>query len=182
MAWCGMTVGVAIRVPGVGAVLVCDSRVSDSSGGKIYTDSEQKFGVFGTCTAIYAGRPGSLWIELRDSPPRNWPEVYAKLTDTDARAKDRDYEVLVYDRTQDRVIHTDASGYAVISGTSSTIGCGGELAQGVIDGARAPATLEAAAALALRACRAAVRRNAFCGGRLRLVVSGAGRRGKVTCR
>lgn len=175
-----MTVGVVIRVPGLGAVLACDSRVSGDSG-SIMTDTDQKWGEFGSVVAVCAGALGGLWIDLKDSPPRNWKEFRERITDLDANDHDRSYEIMVYDRAKDRVIHTDHQGDALMPGNYGVIGCGGPLALGVLDAVKPPSTLEAAAKLAHRAVKIACRRNAFCGGRVRTILV-RGRKGRPEVR
>lgn len=166
-----MTVALVIRVPGQGAVLACDSRVSCDGTGSIYSDTERKWGQFGTVIACYAGTPGALWGELVADPPKRWVDFHKRTTDLDAESHKRDYEILAYDRARDRLWHTDHQGWAVaVSGLHAAIGCGGPLALGVMDGAKAPTSLEQAAQLAARAIKLTCRRNVFCGGRVRVVV------------
>lgn len=175
-----MTVGVVIRVPGQGAVLACDGRVTADSG-SIFSDTDQKWGEFGSVVATCAGSLGGLWVDLKDSPPRNWKEFRERITDLDASDHDRAYEILVYDRVKDRIIHTDHQGDMLSPGSHGVIGCGGPLALGVLDAAKPPATLEGAAKLASRAVKIACKRNAFCGGRVRVVIV-RGRKGAIEVR
>lgn len=177
-----MTVGLVVRVPNRGAVLSCDSRISCESSGLIYSDAEQKWAEFGSVVACFAGTPGGLWGELRADPPKRWADFLRRSTDVDAADHGRDYEILAYDRTKGRILHTDEKGWAIpIAGLHAAIGCGGAFALGVLDSAKAPETLEEAALLAERAIRAACRRNVFCGGRVRVVVI-PGRRGALDVR
>lgn len=177
-----MTVGVAIRVPGQGAVLACDSRVVDSDSGEIYTDADHKWGLFGTTAAVCSGALGGLWLDLREKPPRNLAELRERTTDLDAKDHDREYEILVYDRRKDRLVICDHQGDMTHVGGMGAVGSGGAIALGVLDAAKPPTTLEAAATLAQRACRIATRRNAFCGGRIRLVLVPAARRERARIR
>lgn len=161
-----MTVGLVIRVPGHGAVLACDSRLSDDGAGTIYSDTERKWGQFGQVIACYAGSPGGLWLELLADPPKRWAEFHKRTT-----VAGGDFEILAYDRARDRLVHTDEKGWAVpVHGLHAAIGCGGPIALGVLDAAKTPSSLEAAAQLAGRAIKIACRRNVFCGGRVRVVL------------
>lgn len=175
-----MTVGVGIRVPGQGAVLACDSRITDPASGEIFTDAEHKWGVFGSAPAVYAGVVGDLWDELRRSPPRNISELRERIRDLQAQEHGRDYGILCYDRAKDRLLGLSHQGEATQMGVHYTIGCGGALALGVLDAAKAPTSLEAAAKLATRAVKITCRRNAFCGGRIRVLI--APRRGRIVVR
>jgi 20S proteasome alpha/beta subunit len=177
-----VTVGVAIRVPGHGVVLACDSRISDDTTGKIYSDSDHKWGVFGSVVGIYAGAMGGFWNQMRTNPPKTWDELHARVTDLDAKEHDRDYEVMVYDRVQDRLIHTDHQGDAIPVGNHGTIGCGGPIALGVLDATKPPPTLEQAEKLATKAIRIAIKRNAYCGGRVRLMTVPLARKQAVRVR
>jgi hypothetical protein len=175
-----VTVGVMLRVPGHGAVLACDSRTACMSTGMIYSDTDQKWGDFGGLVAVCAGALGGLWLDLRSDPPRNVRELRKKITNIEAADNERNYEVLAFDRASDSIHHLDESGDATAFDRHATIGCGGPIALGVLDAARAPQTLDAAAKLARRAVAIACRRNVFCGGRIRTVV--VPRRGNVSIR
>lgn len=170
-----MTVGVVLRVPGEGAVIATDGRFADPETGAIYSDTDQKWGEFGSVVACYAGEGGPWWLNLRAVPPLTWRAFEKRIS----RAK-AEFEILVYDRKRDRIWHTDHKGDALQVGNHATIGCGGPIALGLLDGARAPQSLDAAAKLARRAVAIACRRNVFCGGRIRTVV--VPRRGNVSIR
>lgn len=176
-----MTVGVVLRVPGQGAVLACDSRSCDDETGAIFSDTDQKFGEFGSVVACYAGCIGGVWVGFKDSAPRNWAELLKRATDLDADAHKVDYEILAYDRTKDRIMHADHTGDALHVPSHAAIGCGGPIALGVLDSVKFPSTLEAAAKLARKAVRIACKRNVFCGGRVRVVIV-RGRKGVVDTR
>lgn len=175
-----MTVGVAIRVPGQGAVLACDSRTTGDFG-TVYSDSDQKYGVFGTCVGLCAGQMGGLWIDLCESPPRNWAELRGKITDLDATAHGRAYEILVYDRLGDRILLTDHQGDSILQSGFAAIGVGADLALGVLSASKTPTTLDAAAKLVQRTVKIVCRRNALCGGRIRTLVV-HGRKGPIDVR
>jgi hypothetical protein len=172
-----MTVCSAYRVPGLGAVMVCDGRVSDGNS-TILTDTSEKWLVAGSAVASYAGAIGGKWLDLRDNPPKDWTALWAALIDHDATAHGLDYEILAYDRKRDRLLRTDHQGSALTVGLYSAIGAGGDIALGVLDALPAPRTLEGAVKLCQRAVRAAIRRNASCGGRIRTLIM-RGRRAAV---
>lgn len=156
--------------------MACDSRVTSTTGA-ILTDSDQKWGEFGSVMAVCAGTLGGLWLELKENPPRNWKEFREAIKDLNAEDHGRDYEIMAYDRVTDRIIHTDHQGDGLMPGVHGVVGCGGPLALGVLDAAKPPTSLEAAARLAKRAIQIACRRNIYCGGRVRVVQVG-GRRSR----
>jgi 20S proteasome alpha/beta subunit len=165
-----VTVGVVYRVPGQGAVLACDSRITGDNA-QILSDQDEKWLVAGSSVACCAGSLGGLWNDLRAQPPRSWPELRRAITDIDAvLSHDRDYEVLAYDRRADSLWHADHSGEALRKGLFATIGCGGTLALGVLEASAAPRTLEAAEKLVRRAVRVACKYNSACGGRTRVLL------------
>lgn len=168
-----MTVGVIVRVPGQGAVLVSDGRYT--CGDQVCSDSHKKWFELGSVVGVWAGSPGGLWVDLESRPPRNWAELRERLA---APARGREVDVMVYDRAKDRVIHTDHEGDVVLPGNYGAVGCGAPFALGVLDGAKAPTSLEAAAKLATRAVKIACKRNVFCGGRIRTVIV-RGRKGSA---
>jgi len=164
-----MTVGIVYRVPGLGAVLGCDSRVTDEHG-EIMTDSDEKWLVAGSAVACCAGALGGLGVDLRATPPRNWPELRKALTMTDAVDRGLDYEALVYDRRGDALFWSDHQGDALRRGLYATLGSGGATALGALDASAPPKTLEAAERLVRRALRITCKRHSACGGRLRVLV------------
>lgn len=172
-----MTVGVAYRVPGHGAVLCCDGRICDPDTGAVHTERAEKWMVGGSVVAMYAGEIGWAWLGLRDNPPKTWRELCERLEEL--RDRELDYSILAYDRTKDRLVHTDSADGAALPGLYGAVGCGGSVALGALDASPAPTSLTAAAKLVARAVRIACRRNAMCGGRVRTLVI-PGRRGAVT--
>lgn len=165
-----MTVGIIYRVPGHGAVIGCDSRLTDESGA-ISSDHWEKWGIFGSVIACYAGTIGGLWQDLRDKPTKNWPEFRKAITDLDAtQAHDRDYEVLVYDRRKDIIWHTGHQGDAVRHGGYAAIGAGGGIALGALDVSSPAKSLDSAERLVRRAVKISCRRHSSCGGRIKTVV------------
>lgn len=177
-----MTVGVVYRVPGLGAVLGCDSRITDTDSGLIHSDHVEKWLIGGSVVACYAGSVGGLWGEIREAPPRTWVDLRKALVDLDAtESHDRDYDALAYDRRTDTLWHTDHQGEALRKGLFGTIGCGGSVALGVLEASAAPRSIEGAERLVRRAVKAACKYNSACGGRVRILVV-RGKRGAITVR
>jgi 20S proteasome alpha/beta subunit len=176
-----VTVGIVYRLPGHGAVLACDGRVTNDNGG-ILTDQDEKWIICGSIVAVCAGNLGGLWIDLKDNVPKNWKEFRARITDKDAQHKGVDYEIMAYDRVADRIVHTDHHGDALLQKTFATVGCGGPVAAGALDASPAPRSLEAAARACESAARHAIKRNAFCGGRVRVLTVPSNRRAQVSVR
>jgi len=163
-----MTVGVGLVVPGVGAVLACDGRITGGSG-QILADDDEKWLIGPGYSATCAGSLGGLWYDLRKTPPKGWTKLRRKLTDVEAPlVHDRDYEILCFDGA--RLWHMDHQGEAIPHERVLTIGCGGAYARGVIDAHKPPATLAAAEKLARAACASACRHHSSCGGHIRVIV------------
>lgn len=175
-----MTVGIAYRVPGQGAVLLCDSRVSGDDG-HIFTDSDEKWIVGPGYAAICAGSLGGLWFDIRLSPPKNSAEFRWALT-AENPAQTPPYEVLMYDWRQDTLWHLDHSGDATNTGSYSTIGCGGALALGALDTLNPVRSLAATDRTLRKVAQSVYRRNSFCGGRTRTLTITSGRKGSATVR
>ena len=175
-----MTAAVAYHVPGVGCVLACDSRAACTETGHVFTDEDQKWALLGSLTVVCAGTPGALWLDLRTRPPRNMDALRKRIAAVSSDDDKLKYEFLVYDQRTDWLAYLDDGGDAISIGRRGAIGAGGPLSMGVMDAARAPQTLDAAARLTRRAVAIACRRNAFCGGRVRTVV--VSRKGAVVLR
>lgn len=159
-----MTCCVAIKVPGHGAVLACDSRVLSGLG--ILTDACDKFVIAGSAVCLVAGHDGMLCDVI--SSAKNVDEVrHAALEYTDG--KTLSWDLLIYDRRSDSLVYLDNHGSTIRLGNVATSGSGGDIAQGVLDALPKPSGLPAAAKAAERAIRTAIRRNAACGGRVRVL-------------
>lgn len=167
-----MTVGIIYRVPGLGAVLGCDGRVSGNFG-EILTDTDQKYLVGGSVIACCAGNLGGAWDPLIDDPPRTWADLRKRV----ARPLEAEWEytLLAYCRRTDSLWLTDQDSATLRLGVYGAIGCGADLALGVLDASKPPRTLEAAEKLVRRAIAVACKRNSACGGRVRTVVARKGR-------
>ena len=155
-----MTVGVAYRVPGLGAVLVSDGRVTDQHC-ELVTDSARKFVLAGATACIVAGEIGPVWRQLQERPPRSFRAFREAL---ESSVDDTDY--LAYDRRADRLWVGDVRLFQPFA----VIGSGATLALGALEAMPPAKTLVDAERNALSAVRVACRRNVTCGGRLRVLV------------
>lgn len=172
-----MTVCLALKVPGHGCVLACDSRVLCSYN--VLTDQCDKFVVAGSAVCLVSGHDGMLCDVIAGA--KSIDEVrHAALEYTDG--KQLSWDLLVYDRRSDSLVLLDNHGSTIRLGNSATTGAGGDIAQGVLDTLPKPSSLPAAARAAERAVRTAIRRNASCGGRVRLLTVPAARRKPVHVR
>ncbi len=172
-----MTVCVALKVPGVGAVLACDSRVLCGHG--ILTDACDKWIIAGSAICLVSGHDGALMDVLSEA--RSLQEVHtAALEYTDGKALN--WDLLIFDRKSDCLVFLDNHGSTLRLGLSATSGSGGDIAQGVIDTLPKPTTLAQASRIADRAIRTAIRRNAACGGRVRVLQVPGARRKPVLVR
>lgn len=154
-----MTVGVAVRVPGAGAVLVCDGRVV--RGGEIESDSEKKFVICGPTIVLVAGTVGLLWRKLQEKPPKNFKTFRNEVAE---HGDETDW--LAYDKTNGRLW----SGDVQVPGAFATLGSGGSLAMGALEVLPLPKNLEEARLMATKAIRIACKRHTECGGRLRTII------------
>lgn len=166
-----MTVGVAYRVPGAGAVLVSDGRITDSASGELISDTARKFVVAGAAFCIVAGDVGPVWRQLQERPPRTF-KAFRSAVETAEEPPD----YLAYDRVADRLW----DGPLRLSAPFFAIGTGGTFALGALEALPPARTLGEARKNALIAVRAAIRRNVLCGGRVRVLV--VPRRGEITVR
>lgn len=162
-----MTVGVAYRVPGQGAVLVSDGLITHD--GAIISNMARKHVLCGSTVVLVAGEIGQLWRELQERPPRSFA---AFLTAVASSSDDTDW--LAYDRRSDRLW----LGNARLSQAFATLGSGDSVALGALDAMPVARSLEMAEQTALRAVRITCQRRADCGGRIRTVV--VPRRGVVS--
>lgn len=164
-----MTVGIAYRVPGVGAVLVSDGRITHD--GHIVSDTERKYVLCGSTVVLVSGDIGQLWRELQQKPPRSFSAFLAA-----AAASEDDTDWLAYDRRSDRLWLGDVR----LSQAFATLGTGDSVALGALDAMPVARSLAVAEQAATRAVRITCRRRADCGGRIRTVV--VPRRGNVSIR
>jgi 20S proteasome alpha/beta subunit len=164
-----VTVGVAYRVPGLGAVLVSDGRVTHDQ--EIVSDVERKFVVCGATAVLVSGTVGQVWRQLQERPPRSFAAFRERLAESDDET-----DWLAYDRRSDRLWAGDVR----LGHTFAALGSGGSLALGALEVSPTPRTLEAAEKVAIAAARVACRRNVTCGGRIRVLV--VPRRGAISVR
>lgn len=163
-----LTIGVGLRLPGMGCVLACDSRITTDDG-TIVSDYDEKWAECGSIVALCAGSLGALWDDLRETPTKNWREFRAKVTNLQATQQDLEYEILLYDRRKDRLLLSSHHGDGVVVRNFGGIGAGAAYALGYLDGAPAPTSLTAATKLVENAVRVACKRNSSCGGRIRVL-------------
>jgi len=153
-----MTVGVAYRVPGLGAVLVSDGRITHSD--EIVSDHARKFVVCGSTAAVLAGTVGALWRQLQEKPPRSFAALRAAVA-----ADPDETDWLAYDRRSDRLW----AGEVRLVQPFAAIGSGASLALGALEALPLARSMPEAERHALTAVRAACRRNVTCGGKLRVL-------------
>lgn len=172
-----MTIGLGIKVPGQGCVLACDSRVL--CGNDIVTDTCDKFVLAGSAVAVVAGHDGALMDHLQLC--KSFDELYNTALEY-TQDKPLNWDLLIFDRKTDQLVFLDNHGSLLRVGNGYAIGCGSGFAMGVLDALPKISTLEAAKKAADKAVRCAIRRNAACGGRVRLLVVPAGRKAPVQVR
>lgn len=156
-----MTIGLAYRVPGVGAVLACDGRIVDAETNAIISDNEKKYVICGSVTVLVAGNFGKLWARIQTSPPKSYSTLRAAI---DENMED-DTEWLMYSRTEDRLYLGDL----VIPRPIAGIGAGSPFGLGALEALPLAKTLDAAYKNVHAAMTIACRRNASCGGRVRIL-------------
>lgn len=166
-----MTVGLAVRIPGQGAVLACDGRITDDSTGHVLSDAERKFIVVGNTVVLVAGNLGPKWTFLQAEPPK----TYAALREAIAEG-DSDVEWLTYDRRADRLLYTNNVTNRLVAG----IGGGSPFGIGALEAGSQPKTLAEAQTRIERAVGIAIRWNSSCGGRVRIIT--VPKRGKIVVR
>lgn len=170
-----MTCIVACRVPGKGAVIACDSRVT--AGTEIVTDACDKWMVCGTVALAIAGRDGGLVQAL--TPARSLAEV---LKASSTYAKDHhelNFQIVAYERTRDHLWQLDSDGALLqVERRFTSGGSGGNYALGWLEACAAPKTLGQARKVLANAVRASMKRDCACGGPVR-VLTVPGKRGEI---
>ncbi len=162
-----MTVGIAVRVPGEGAVLVADGRVTDG-GMRILTDYCDKTAVLGSCIALVAGSDGRALADMLEAGVKSYAGVVEYCRGR--QEEDPTWQLIVWDRPTQRLMRIDSSLSEIEMGNSAFIGCGGDNAQGTLAAWPRPKSLEEAAKQARRAAKLACAANAACGGRIRTII------------
>lgn len=163
-----MTCIAVYRIPGEGAALACDSRLTGGED-EVITDNCKKWLVCGPVLVGFSGRDGGLIQALE--PARSWADV-VKLADEYTKGRESlDWDILAYDRRSDRVLKLDSDGCQVSLANVAATGSGGVYALGYIDASQRPATLDEAAKLLARAVRAAGNRHTACGGKAHVLLA-----------
>ena len=161
-----MTVGLGIVVRDKGCVLACDSRVM--AGYSIVSDDCEKFVLCGSAVALVSGNDGGLVDAIKGS--RNLVQLHKRAL-TYTVDTNLTWDLLIWDRTTSRLYLLDQAGSFLPLGATAAIGRGGEMAQGFLDAfAKAPVSLVEASARAQAGVVATCRRNAACGGLVRVIV------------
>lgn len=152
-----MTAIVGVHVPGYGAVLASDGRLSDDDG-LIHSDraiklARAKWGILAMAGHIQAlpvlARRTSMQLAYQTPVP------------------ELEYDVIAYDGSGLYCWDHTRSVVHVHSHTSA--GCGGHIALGVLEASDHVKTLDEAVQKAKAAVRAAIRRNTGCGGKVRVL-------------
>lgn len=156
-------------MPGQGAVMVCDGRVTHT--GHIVTDIERKFVRCGSTTVLVAGEIGPTWRGLQMNPPKKFAEF---LNTVDCSDDDCDW--LAYDRRTDSLW----VGNNKIGHVFAALGSGDALALGALEAMPLAKTLSEAESAAQRAVKITCKRHSECGGRIRTIV--VPRKGQVVVR
>lgn len=151
-----MTVCVAVRVPGVGAVVGADGRITD--GDQIVADDFVKVVHCGTSTVAGCGVPDVLeWLK----GGRNW----AHATKLIKKRATNEWATVGYDRIRDRLMTADqCSSFPVPD--YYAVGSGGGLALGALAAMGPAKTLVEAERRVRKALRIACARSTTCGGKL----------------
>jgi ATP-dependent protease HslVU (ClpYQ) peptidase subunit len=163
-----MTIGAVVKVPGEGAVLVADGRVTDGAL-RILTDSCDKTAVLGSCIALVAGCDGRALQDLREAGVKSYAGVVEYCRQR--QEEEPTWQLIVWDRPTQRIIRIDSSLSEIETGTSAFIGSGGDTAQGALAGWPRPKSLDEAAKQTKRAAKLACTHNAACGGRIRVIIA-----------
>jgi hypothetical protein len=154
-----MTVVVAIKVSGQGAVLVADGKVSDDTG-RIWSTTSKKIVQL---TAATVGVAGNLVLldELKRAAPHTADGVKEFVREN---AFMTPYELVCYDQIYERLWTLDEDGMYIEYPHWVAVGIGGPIASGAMMMARPPTTLSDALMLGRQAVKASAALNGFCGG------------------
>ena len=158
-----VTICLAYRVPGEGAVLACDGRIVDAATNAIISDADKKYVVCGPTVVMIAGTFGKLFHKIAASPPKSFSGVRSAIDEH----MDDDTEWLAYDKRTDRLYLDDI----VLGRPIAGIGAGSPFGLGALEALPLARSLEAAYKAVSIAMSIACRRNASCGGRVRLLTA-----------
>ena len=148
-------------MPGEGAVLACDGRILDAASNTIISDADKKYVVCGATVVMIAGNFGKLFYKISSAPPKSFVSLRAAIGDN----MDDDAEWLAYDKRTDRLYLDDLLLTRPIAG----IGAGSPFGLGALEALPLARTLESAYRAVSTAMTIACRRNASCGGRIRML-------------
>lgn len=160
-----MTVCCAIVVPGQGAVLGCDSRVSNVATADILSDACEKFIVAGSVTALISGDIGLLDHIVAARNIEGLRMLAAEYSD----GRGLSWDLLTYCRKSERLVYLDQAGVAQPLGEFYATGSGAGYALGCLSSSPRPKDLIQAQKLVRKAVRIAIKHNAACGGRIRVL-------------
>jgi len=149
-------------VPGEGAVLACDGRIVDAATNTIISDADKKYVICGATVVMISGNFGKLFHKIAASPPKSFTGLRSAIDDH----MDDDTEWLAYDKRTDRLYLDDI----VLGRPIAGIGAGSPFGLGALEALPLARSLEAAYKATSIAMSIACRRNASCGGRVRLLI------------
>jgi ATP-dependent protease HslVU (ClpYQ) peptidase subunit len=150
-----MTVCVGIRVPGLGAVVGSDGRVSACD--EVVADDFVKVARCGTATVAAAGVPDVLeWLK----GARNWPHAVRLIK----RRAQAEWIAVGYCATRDRLMNADQTSSLPVPDFYA-VGSGASVALGALAAMRVPKTLDEAERAVRKALRIASARVTSCGGK-----------------
>lgn len=162
-----MTAIASIRIPGKGIVIAADGRVTGSDA-SIVSDDCRKITDIGRFVVAAAGYDGPLMHWLRKLRPATWTDLIGVVEE--AQNESQPWDALVVDKQTHKLLEVDSGLYAAAYTHRRALGSGSDIVTGFLDASPTPKTLAEAERLAKAAVRAACRRNALCGGKIRSVV------------
>lgn len=157
-----MTVLVAVRVPGQGAVIVADSQ-GTAADGRLY-DVDKIVKRPGVVAAACGGL--ATVSALRHFEVKTWENIRAFALH---HGENHDFKLVCYDRVRDQLWTIDSNGAETTHSHWAAEGSGSAFAAGLLEDARPCKTLPDALRLARRAVTVACRLHVECGGEIRWV-------------
>jgi hypothetical protein len=159
-----MTVLVAVRVPGKGAVIMSDSQGTAPDGRLYEVDKVVKFP--GVVIAACGGL--STISALRRGKIKVYGDILPFVIE---HGENHDFKLVCYDRVKDKLWTIDNNGAETTHSHWAAEGSGSAFSAGLLDDAPVAKTLKEAMSLARRAAAVACRLHVECGGPLRWVRS-----------
>lgn len=156
-----MTICLAYRIPGEGAILACEGRIVDPDTNTIISDADKKYLECGSVVAMIAGNFGKAFHKIASSGPKSFSSLRAAIDEN----MDDDTEWLAYDKRTDRLYFNDI----VLGRPIAGIGAGAPIGLGALEALPLAKTMDAAYKAVSIAMTIACRRNASCGGRIRIL-------------